>query len=155
MALLALLKGPRGSSKLAERMSTGPYNRPFRPNRTTADWLSRDEKEVDAYVADPLCGNTLSAGFYRDLLALLNQIHKKSNLSKIKIDLPIYVFSGSADPVGDMGRSPAALIRAYRALKIKDVEYALYPEARHETLNETNREEVSESLVSWLVRHIN
>jgi alpha-beta hydrolase superfamily lysophospholipase len=75
-------------------------------------------------------------------------------MKNIRKDLPIYIFSGTADPVGDMGASISALSTAYRALGIKDLEFVLYPEARHETLNETNRDEVTESLVSWLLRHI-
>jgi alpha-beta hydrolase superfamily lysophospholipase len=154
MALLAFLKGSRKGSKLARAVADGPYSQPFRPNRTCFDWLSRDEAEVDAYVNDPLCGNLCSCGFYRDLMALLGRIHKDEAMKNIRQDLPVYIFSGSADPVGDMGASISALSAAYRALGIKDLEFVLYPEARHETLNETNRDEVTESLVSWLLRHI-
>jgi alpha-beta hydrolase superfamily lysophospholipase len=71
----------------------------------------------------------------------------------IRQDLPIYVFSGSSDPVGDMGESVTELVNIYRFLNIRDLEFVLYPDARHETLNETNREEVTESLLSWLLRH--
>jgi alpha-beta hydrolase superfamily lysophospholipase len=154
LAFLAFLRGSRGRSKLARSLSDGSFNKAFQPNRTEFDWLSRDEQEVDAYVNDPLCGNLCSSGFYRDLAAGLKQIHKRESLAGIRRDLPIYVFSGSADPVGGMGESPTALLTAYRSLGIKDLEYVLYPDARHETLNETNREEVTGSLVSWLLRHI-
>jgi alpha-beta hydrolase superfamily lysophospholipase len=74
-------------------------------------------------------------------------------MEKIRTDLPVYVFSGSADPVGDMGASPTALVNAYRAMGIKDLEFVLYPDARHETLNETNREEVTDNLLAWILRH--
>ncbi|MDR0655903.1 MAG: lysophospholipase [Treponema sp.] len=154
MALLAFLRGSRGRSKLASSLTGGSYNNAFRPNRTGFDWLSRDEQEVDAYIADPLCGSLCSSGFYRDLVAGLKQIHRRESLVRIRRDLPIYVFSGSADPVGDMGVSPTALLTAYRSLGIKDLEFVLYPDARHEPLNETNREEVTGSLLSWLLRHI-
>jgi alpha-beta hydrolase superfamily lysophospholipase len=153
MTLLAFLKGSRRGSKLARAMADGAYNRPFRPNRTNFDWLSRDEKEVDAYINDPLCGNLCSAGFYRDLMRLLSRIHKPEAMQGIRPDLPVYVFSGSSDPVGNMGESPTTLVNLYRTLKIRDLEFVLYPDARHETLNETNREEVTESLLSWLLRH--
>jgi alpha-beta hydrolase superfamily lysophospholipase len=153
MAFLAFLRRSRGRSKLARSLSDGPYNKAFRPNRTEFDWLSRDEEEVDDYVQDSLCGNLCTSGFYRDLIAGLNQIHRRESLDRIRRDLPIYVFSGSADPVGDMGVSPTALLAAYRSLGIKDLEFVLYPDARHEILNETNREEVTGSLVSWLLRH--
>ena len=153
MAFLAFIIGERKGSTIAKAAADGPYNKFFRPNRTSVDWLSRDEKEVDAYVADPLCGMLCSVGFYRDMAASLKRIHRPEEMEKIRKALPIYIFAGSADPVGDMGESPAALAVAYRHLEIKDLETALYPDARHEPLNETNRDEVQESLLSWLLRH--
>jgi alpha-beta hydrolase superfamily lysophospholipase len=153
MALLAALRGQRKGSSLARAIADGPYNKPFRPNRTSFDWISRDEQEVDAYVNDPCSGNLCSAGFYRDLIRGLYQIHRKEAMEKIRLDLPIYVFSGSADPVGEMGASPTALVNAYRSMGIRDLEFVLYPDARHETLKETNREEVTDNLISWLLRH--
>lgn len=153
MTLLTLFKGVRKSSYLARAIAGGSFNRPFKPNRTPFDWLSRDEQEVDAYTEDPASGMFCSAGFYRDMSALLNRIHKPEALQMINQDLPIYVFGGSADPVGNMGESPTALVHAYRSLGIKDLEFVLYPNARHETLNETNREEVTENLLDWILRH--
>lgn len=154
LTVIAALKGCRKKSELAFALGDKPYNRPFRPNRTPFDWLSRDEKEVDKYVADPLSGMRCSSGFYRDLVILLNRIHRSEQMERIRRDLPIYVFSGSADPVGDMGASPTALVEAYRSLKIWDLEFVLYPNARHETLNETNRDEVTGDLIAWLKKHI-
>jgi alpha-beta hydrolase superfamily lysophospholipase len=153
MALLAALRGQRKGSSLARAIADGPYNKPFRPNRTAFDWLSRDEKEVDAFAADPHSGNLCSTGFYRDLIRGLSRIHRKEDMEKIDRDLPIYVFSGSADPVGEMGASPTALVNVYRSMGVKDLEFVLYPDARHEPLNETNREEVTENLLSWILRH--
>ena len=153
MGLFAALWGQRQGSPLARAMADGPYNKPFRPNRTSFDWISRDEREVDRYVSDPCSGNLCSTGFYRDLIRGLYRIHQDEAMARIRKDLPIYIFSGSADPVGEMGASPTALVNAYRSLGVKDLEFVLYPGARHETLNETNREEVTGSLLSWLRRH--
>jgi alpha-beta hydrolase superfamily lysophospholipase len=153
MSFLAALCGERNGSRLARALADGPYNQPFRPNRTAFDWLSRDEKEVDAYTADPCCGFLCSSGFYRDLVRGLCNIHQRPAMAQINPELPVYIFSGSADPAGDMGESPTALINAYRFLGIKDMEFVLYPNARHETLNETNREEVADNLLSWIKRH--
>jgi alpha-beta hydrolase superfamily lysophospholipase len=153
-AFLARFVGARRHSALARAMADGSYNKPFRPNRSPFDWLSRDNDEVDAYTGDPLCGVRCSSGFYRDLTSLLERIHRPELMERIDRRLPIYVVSGSADPVGDMGASPAALVDTYRAMKIQDLEFALYPDARHEPLNETNREEVTENLLAWIVSHI-
>jgi alpha-beta hydrolase superfamily lysophospholipase len=154
LKVVAALRGCRKRSELAFAMADKPYNKPFRPNRTPFDWLSRDEKEVDKYVADPASGMRCSSGFYRDLTILLNRIHMPGQMERIRRDLPIYVFSGSADPVGDMGNSPTALVEAYRSLKISDLEFVLYPDARHEPLNETNRDEVTGDIITWLKKHL-
>jgi alpha-beta hydrolase superfamily lysophospholipase len=153
-AFLARLAGVRRYSALARAITDGPNNKPFRPNRSPFDWLSRDSGEVDAYIADPLCGGRCSSGFYRDMIALLERIHRPEMLERIDRRLPIYVVAGSADPVGEMGASPTALVDAYRSMKIQDLEFVLYPDARHEPLNETNREEVTENLLAWIVKRI-
>ena len=154
MNLLATLNGKRRKVPFARTMADGPYNKPFRPNRTPFDWLSRDEAEVDKYINDPFCGFLCSVGFYSDMIKGLLKIHREENMALINKDLPVYIFGGSDDPVGDMGASTTALVNAYRSLGIQDLEFVLYPGARHETLNETNREEVIENLIQWIKRHI-
>jgi len=152
MSLLAAF-GKRRKSPLAKALADGPYNNAFRPNRTPFDWLSRDEAEVDAYCRDPLCGNLCSVGFYRDLAKGLYEIHRDEAMAKIRKCLPMYVFCGNTDPVGDMGAGPALLVSRYRSIGVQDIEFVLYPGARHELLNETNREEVIDNLLSWILRH--
>ncbi len=152
--LIAALKGSRKKSPLLYALADGQYNRPFKPNRTPCDWLSRDEKQVDAYIDDPLCGNICSSGFYRDLTGALNTIYKAESMKKIPLNLPVYVFCGSADPVGEMGEGPTALIGAFKNMGMKDIEFTLYPDGRHEMLNETNRDEVIGSLLKWLEKHL-
>jgi alpha-beta hydrolase superfamily lysophospholipase len=150
LSFIALFCRKRRAVKIAKAVADGPYNKPFKPNRTSFDWISRDKEEVDKYVNDPLCGFHCSIGFYRDLAKGLCRIHRGKAMTKINRSLPLYVFSGSADPVGDMGKSPTALVNIYRNLGIKDLEFVLYPGARHESINETNREEVMDNLLSWI-----
>jgi alpha-beta hydrolase superfamily lysophospholipase len=154
LSLIAFLKGPRKVSKISVALTKGPYNKAFKPNRTSTDWISRDEKEVDAYEADPLCGYDCSSGFLSDMVGGLTAIHRKEAIARINKSLPVYIFCGSADPVGDMGASPTALVNVYRREGISDLEFVVYPEARHETLNETNRDEVTEDLLNWLLRRL-
>jgi len=150
MASIAALHGQRNGSRLSKAIADGSYNKSFKPNRTAFDWLSRDNDEVDNYTSDPLCGFLCSSGFYRDLVKLLYNIHRPDAMTRISNSLPIYVFSGSADPVGDMGKSPTDLVNIFRQNGINDCEFVLYPGARHEILNETNREEVIDNLLSWI-----
>jgi alpha-beta hydrolase superfamily lysophospholipase len=154
LTALALLKGQRAKSPLAHSLSDGAFNKPFRPNRTPYDWLTRDEAEIDRLADDPFAGMMCSVGFYRDMTRAMLRIHKMSNIKKIRTDLPIYLFSGSADPVGDMGRGPTALVALLRKAGVRDIEFVLYPDARHEPLNETNREEVTVNLLAWIKKHL-
>ena len=150
---IAGMRGIRNGSSLSFHLVNGSYQNIFKPKRTKFDWLSRDEKMVDEFVRDPLCGNLSSSGFYRDMLEMLFRIHKPQALARIPKDLPIYVFSGNMDPVGEMGTSPTRLVEALKLQNVEDLEFVLYPGARHETLNETNREEVIGDLIAWIDKH--
>jgi alpha-beta hydrolase superfamily lysophospholipase len=151
--MIARLAGPRRELTAVRKAALAFCNRSFRPNRTPFDWLSRDGEEVDGFMADPFCILSYSAGFCRDMLRGLQAVHRAEAMERIRRDLPVYIFAGSADPVGDMGKSPTALVNACRSMGMGDLEFVLYPEARHEILNETNREEVMDNLLSWILRH--
>lgn len=144
--------GPTGTSKLIDMMTFQDFNKKFAPNRTGFDWLSRDDAEVDAYVDDPDCGFMCSIQLWIDLLDALPALSSDESRARTRKDLPLYIFSGDKDPVGDMGRSVTSLAEDYRRAGLTDVTLKLYPDARHETLNETNREEVTADLVGWLER---
>ncbi len=146
--------GPRASSKLLQALSFDAFNKGFAPNRTAFDWLSRDNAEVDAYVADPLSGFAVSTQLWVDLLDALAAIAKPERQARIPRDLPVYVFAGSEDPVGEKTRSLEQLLGAYRRAGVADVTHKFYPGGRHEMLNETNRDEVTRDLVAWLDTHI-
>ena len=143
--------GPRGRSQLLNTMSFGAYNKAFQPARTEFDWLSRDSDEVDAYVADPRCGFVATTQLWMDLLAGLRALKLPEVRARIRRDLPLYVFSGAADPVGGE-RGVRRLVEQYEGMGLTDVEHRVYPEGRHEMLNEVNRGEVVADLVRWLDR---
>jgi alpha-beta hydrolase superfamily lysophospholipase len=151
MALAERIRlGPRGRSWLLQKASFGSYNNEFAPARTEFDWLSRDPAEVDSYIADPLCGFALTVQGWLDVLRGTLQIERAENMRRIPAALPVYVFSGARDPVGRNGAGVRWLIDAYRRAGLRDVTLRLYPEGRHEMLNETNRDEVTRDLISWL-----
>jgi len=152
LTALAQIRGERRGSPLARTLADGPYRRAFLPARTPFDWLSRDADEVDAFVADPLCGQLCSVGFYRDMARALARIHRPRAMTGIRKSLPILIVCGSADPMGDMGASPAALAAAYRSHGIADVTLALYEGARHEPLNETVRDKATADIAAWILR---
>ena len=139
--------GKRGKSKLIFQMWFGDFNKPFNPSRTAFDWLSRDKKEVDAYLADPLCGFPFTTQLAIDVLDALPWVTSPESLAAIRKDMPIYVFSGERDPVG---ANIQGLIADLKAAGFTRLTTRIYPGARHETLNETNRDEVTRDLIAWL-----
>lgn len=142
-------QGRQGRSGLIDWLSFGRFNKALRPNRTPFDWLSRDAAEVDRYIADPLCGFRCSNQFWVDLLQGLQQITPIEQLAQIDSQLPLLIVGGSADPISQ-GRRLQALADALRQTGLSQVSLTLYPGARHELLNETNRDEVSAQLLDWL-----
>lgn len=145
--------GKKGFSSCADRLVFGSYNKKFTPNRTTVDWVSANEANVDAYIADPLCGGKASLGLFHDLLEGLDIITNPKNIAKVNQSLPILLISGSDDPVGDMGKGVEKAFRCYQKAGVKDVSMKLYPGLRHEILNEKNAQEVYEDVLHWLDRH--
>jgi alpha-beta hydrolase superfamily lysophospholipase len=144
--------GHGGHSELLQNMLFGKSNEPFEadlPEPTGFEWLSRDAEQVQRYVDDPGCGFVLRAGSLAELMAGARQARKSRSVAAIPAELPIYVFSGTADPVHDEGKGLKRLLGKYRA-RVSRVDERLYPEGRHEMLNETNRDEVIADLVTWL-----
>ncbi len=148
--LLCALRGPTHVSPLIFRLSLGAYNKAFRPNRTSADWISRDEAVVDANRADPLCTFQPTVSMFRDMMGGLQFIAAPDNLSKMDKNTPVYFFSGDRDPVGSMGEGVKKVVGMFRAAGCRDVTVKLYPGGRHEMLNEINRREVLDDLLAWL-----
>ena len=151
---IGALKGRRSPSPLLNTMSFGGFNKKFAPARTDFDWLSRDAVEVDKYVADPYCGAIFSAGFFVELLQGLAFVNNAVNIARVPKNLPVYLFSGAKDPVGDDTRGVAQVADAYRRAGLADVTVRFYEEGRHEMLNEINREEVFADITAWFDGHL-
>ncbi|MEI3347288.1 MAG: alpha/beta fold hydrolase [Dysosmobacter sp.] len=141
-------------SPLVERLAFGPYNKPFSPARTPYDWLSLDPSNVDAYLADPFCGGIPTAGLFRELLNGLRLIRDPRALRNMNLATPVLFLSGAMDPVGGCGRGVQAAFRSFQRAGVRDVSLRLYPQLRHEILNEACREDVYQDLCQWLERHL-
>jgi alpha-beta hydrolase superfamily lysophospholipase len=145
----SLRLGRRGLSPLLESLGFGRFNRHFRPVRTGYDWLSRDADEVDRYVADPLCGGPFSCALWLDLVGGLLAIDSDHALSRVPADLPILIAGGELDPAGgDAGM--ARLAMHYAQTLHGRLTVRIYPGARHEMLNETNRDAVMREWLDWI-----
>lgn len=146
--ILAWRHGLRGQSPLLHKMGFGDFNKPFEPARTELDWLSRDEPEVDKYVADPLCGGPYSCGLWLDLLGGLQSIGSDDAISAIPAELPILFTGGSVDPVGGE-KGISSLAAHYAQTGHSRITVKIYEDGRHEMFNETNRDAFSRDLLDW------
>ncbi|MCT4663236.1 MAG: lysophospholipase [Tissierellales bacterium] len=135
-------------------MAFGNYNNRCKDNKTEFDWLSRDENEVQKYIEDPLCGFVCTNQFYADLLGGLINISKRREIKKIPKNLPIFLISGSMDPVGEYKKGVLQTYLSYSKCGIKDVRYKFYEGARHELINELNKNEVYEDIINWIEEHL-
>ncbi len=145
-----MLDGERHRSGALDQLIFGGYNAQFRPTRTSFDWLNRDEAEVDLYLADSMCGFVCTASLYSDIFNGALQVSSARLIARTPKDLPMLLVSGTDDPVGANGRGPREVAAAYRRAGLKDVTVSLYPHARHEVLNEVNRDQVVADLLGWV-----
>ena len=142
--------GPEGVSPLVDALSLGAYNRRFRPNRTSADWVSSDPAAVDAYLADPLCRYKPTVSLFRDMMGGLQLIAKPDNLRNMDPEVPVLFLSGADDPVGGMGKGVEKVFRMFQSAGCRDLTRKLYPGGRHEMFHEVNQREVFSDLLAWL-----
>ncbi len=144
-----LRQGRKGRSALIEWLSFGSFNKAFKPTRSCFDWLSRDPDEVDKYVQDPLCGFRCTNQLWVDLLGGLQKISTPSNMAQIDSSLPLLIIGGECDPVS-AGKRLKDLADALAEAGHQVLQLKVYPQARHEVLNDTNRDEVTHDLLDWL-----
>lgn len=144
----ALVRGKRARLQFFNDLVFGPYNKAFKPNRTTCDWLSRDEVEVDKYVADDRCGFVISTQHWLDVGEGTLRTYDASEQRKVAGDTPLLFLGGERDPAGGEA-AVRRLAEGYRKAGVTHVDTKLYPEGRHEMLNETNRDEVTADLLDW------
>ncbi len=135
-----------------QEVDLSAFNAPFEPARTESDWLSRDPDEVDRYIGDEYCGFGLDAAAAASMLDSLAVCADPDRLAAIRSDLPIALLSGSADPLAGGGDLIELVAGRYRNTGIDDVTVMIFPDARHEIFNETNRDEVTSELIAWIDR---
>jgi alpha-beta hydrolase superfamily lysophospholipase len=150
-----ILSGSGALDGLARLATSAPegsnvLNANFEPARTPFDWLSRDTGVVDAFMNDPLCFAELQPRAFASFLGAASELSDPLRLREIRDDLPIYLFSGSEDPIGQQLEGLTLLLHRYEKAGLYDVSHDFYKGGRHEMLNEINREEVRERLLPWI-----
>lgn len=141
--------GPMHRSDLLDTIAFGAYNRKTK-KRTERDWSTRDEAEVDKIIADELCGYKYTVSGMKVLFTTLKQVTTRRWYNTIPLSMPIFLISGSMDPVGDYSKGVKETYRVLKKTGHRNVSMKIYEGARHEILNETNRDEVYADIIEWL-----
>ena len=157
IALIAQVCKKSGEDKpsaLLQKLVFGSYNSRVEHPRTQFDWLTRDAKQVDAYIANPMCGFTASAGLLRELMKGIAYIEKPENLAAMNKELPVFFIAGGDDPVGNYGKGVRKAAEAFQKAGMTNVTTRIYPLCRHENLNEINKEEIYEDVAQWIMKSV-
>ncbi len=143
--------GRENPSPLMQSLLFGSANKPFEsPGATGFEWLSRDPDQVRLYVGDPMCGFVIATGSLKDLYAGAAVASDPVSVDTIPRHLPVYIFSGTADPVHSEREDIERMVEAYRESGLTNVTLKWYEDGRHEMFNETNRDVVVTDLQKWL-----
>lgn len=148
------LFGDRRRSRLVDYLSFSRFNSRIEKPKQKFAWLSRDEEEGKKYMEDPFCGTVFTANFFYFFFMGLSALYRKEKIERIPKSLPVFICAGDGDPVGNYGKSVKKLYELYRKTGMKQVELKLYPDARHEILNETNRDEVFDDILHWIEKAV-
>jgi len=148
--LAVKISGAESEGKIFEKLTSGSYNKNFRPNRTASDWLSRDNEKVDTFLSDDRSKFKFTNAGYGDLFGVLSYISNKDWAASLPKDLPILLFSGSEDPLSEGGKTAFKVFKAITGAGCSDVTFKLYGQGRHEMLNELNRKEVYADIYNWM-----
>jgi len=152
--VISKFKGKHRSNELLKSLFFTQFNKEFKPNRTKVDWISSDEYQVDLFEADPYRIEDFSLSVFLDILKGSKKINKDFTFKTTPKNLPIFIFSGDKDPVGEMGKGVKKVAKNYKKAGIQDLTLKLYKGGRHEMLNEVNKEEVEQDLINWLNKRV-
>ena len=153
-SIIAALRGKRHRSKLLYKLAFGSYNKHFKDEIISSKgnaWVTTDPEELERYNSDKFCTFRFTAQAYRDMFMLIS--YNKDHLPHRS--LPVYLFSGTEDPVGNYGKGVAKLYQKYFDAEITDVTFKLYQGERHEVLTGLKRQEAFEDLYAWIDRVAN
>ena len=146
--------GGKKPAKLIAKLSFGAYDKQFKAENQPFAWLTRDKEVVKAYIADDFCGAAfdMSIAFQKSFFYGMKTVYQPASLARIPKSLPVFIASGDKDPVGGNGALVTRLYEEYKALGLTDLDIKLYPDARHEILNEINRDEVYADFLAFIAR---
>lgn len=142
--------GEDNTNDVIRKLSLESYNKYFKPNRTYCDWLLANEEALDEYINDELCGDSISAGLFYEMINAMIYTGNKKNIAKMDMDIPILLLSGEDDPVGDFGKGIDMVYKLFNKVGAKSVEKKLYQGMRHDILREKDKENVYNDIINWI-----
>mgnify|MGYP001117477758 FL=1 len=154
-AIQKALYGSKHVSHFIDKNAFGKYNKRIKDAKTAADWLTKDADRVEAYLKDSSCGFVFTVNGFQTLFELIWRLYKKENLENMPKDLPILFASGMDDPVGDYFEGVQRAIESFKVVGMKDITVKKYETDRHELLNETDRDTVTQDIYNWLMQKVN
>lgn len=146
--------GDKHVAKLIDKLAFGNYNSRIPDAKTKSDWLCTDEKVVDDYRKDELCGFTFTVNGFKTLFELLDRLNKTENLNKMPKKLPVHFIAGDMDPVGNYGEGVKMAYEDFRKVGMERISLKLYAGGRHEILNEKDKQQVYEELYPWIMERV-
>lgn len=153
-SIIGAAKGKRYESRLVNKIAMNGNLKRIENPRTIADWLSKNEPNIDAYISNPWCNGMFTVGAYKDMFISIQDCQSKTTIDRIPKELPLLLVSGEEDPIGAYGKGVEAAYESYKKAGIQDVTIKLYPGDRHEILNELDREMVYQDLLDWFSAHM-
>lgn len=153
-AVQGLFLGEKHVAKMIDHLAFGSYNKKIPDAKTAFDWLCTDEKVVDAYMSDDLCGFTFTVNGFKTLFTLLDRLNQEENLNAMPKELPVHFIAGDMDPVGNYGEGVKKAYKDFEKAGMKKISLKLYAGGRHELLNEKNKQQVYEDIYPWIMERV-
>lgn len=153
-SLIAKVRGPKHISKFLDRMAFGNFLKKVGNPNTPHDWITRDTEIVARYAKDPKCTFVFTCSAFHELFSTLKEVSSFAWAEKINREMPVLIFSGDMDPVGDYGKGVKKVAEMLQQAGVKDLTLTLYPGGRHEMLNEINRQQVYSDVLNWVEQHM-
>ena len=148
--MIATNKGWKHRSKTVNATAIGSYNKKWEPSLTHLDWLTKDMDSVIKYANEPKNQFVFTLNGYYNLFGCIEEVINIDNIKKMPKELPILIVSGEDDPVGNFSKDPKDLTETFKKVDMQDVSLKLYPNDRHEILNETDRLNVYKDIYDWM-----
>lgn len=154
LSLMKKLKGATYRSPLIDKLTFGSYNKKIPLKKTSKDWLTKDRAILDEYIQDPACTFRFTINGFETLFRSVRSACDPKLMERMPKTLPILIASGEEDPLGDYGEGLKTLYRMFSEIGMQDVSLRLYPDDRHELLNETDRNQIFQDIWQWIYSHI-